>query len=63
MVSNRKQRPVLSEKHFLYKGVPDFENAENVLTLILLDVLMDSAYSTKVSELFTSQGLIIVTSI
>jgi len=35
------------------KGVPDFENPENVPTLVVLDYLMDSAYSTKVSELFT----------
>jgi len=35
------------------KGVPDFENPENVPTLIALDDLMDSAYSTKVSQLFT----------
>ena len=35
------------------KGVSDFENHENVPTLIVLDDLMDSAYSTKVSELFT----------
>ena len=35
------------------KGVPDFENPENVPTLIVLDDLMDSAYSTKVSQLFT----------
>ena len=35
------------------KGVPDFQNPENVPTLIVLDDLMDSAYSTKVSELFT----------
>jgi len=35
------------------KSVPDFENAENVPTLLVLDDLMDSAYSTKVSELFT----------
>jgi len=34
------------------KVVPDFENPENVPTLIVLDDLMDSAYSTKVSELF-----------
>ena len=27
------------------KGVPDFENPENVPTLIVLDDLMDSAYS------------------
>jgi len=35
------------------KGVPEFENPQNVPTLIMLDDLMDSAYSTKVSELFT----------
>ena len=35
------------------KGFPEFENPENVPTLIVLDDLMDSAYSTKVSELFT----------
>ena len=35
------------------KGVPEFENPENVPTLIVMDDLMDSAYSTKVSELLT----------
>jgi len=35
------------------KGVPDFENPENVPTLIVQDDLMDSAHSTKVSQLFT----------
>jgi hypothetical protein len=35
------------------KGAPDFDNPEHVPTLITLDDLMDSAYSTKVSELFT----------
>jgi hypothetical protein len=35
------------------KGVPDFENPENVPTLILLDDSMDSAYSTKGSQIFT----------
>jgi ABC-type dipeptide/oligopeptide/nickel transport system ATPase subunit len=34
------------------KGVPDFENPENVPMLIVLDDLMDSAYSIKVSQLF-----------
>jgi len=34
-------------------GVPDFENPENVSTLIVLDDLMDSAYSTNFSQLFT----------
>ena len=36
------------------KGVTDIENPENVLTLIVLDNLMDSTYTTKVSELFTN---------
>ena len=35
------------------KGVPDIENPENVATLIVLDDLMNFAYSTKVSQLFT----------
>jgi hypothetical protein len=35
------------------KGVPDFENPDNEPTLIVLNDLMDSAYSTKVSEFFT----------
>ena len=38
------------------KGAPEFENPENVPTLIVLDDLMDSAYSTKVSELFTKDS-------
>jgi hypothetical protein len=39
------------------KGVPDFENHENVPTLIVLDDLMDSLMdSTKVSELFTKES-------
>ena len=42
----------LQEVSFV-KGVPEFENPENLPTLIVLDDLMDSAYSTKVSELFT----------
>jgi len=37
----------------ILKGVLNFENPENVPTLIVLVDLMDSAYSTKVSELFT----------
>ena len=35
------------------KRVPVFEHPENAPTLIVLHNLMDSAYSTKVSELFT----------
>ena len=41
------------------KGVPDFENPENIPTLIMLDDLMDSAYSTIVSELFTKDRIIV----
>jgi hypothetical protein len=35
------------------KGVPEFNNPENVPTLIVLDDLMDSIFSSKFSELFT----------
>jgi hypothetical protein len=35
------------------KGVPEFENPDNVPTLIVLDDLMDSGCSAKVSELIT----------
>ena len=35
------------------KGVPEFENPEIIPTLIVLDDLMETAYSTKVSQLFT----------
>jgi len=38
------------------KGVPDFETPENIPTLMVLDDLMDSAYSTNVSELFTKRS-------
>jgi hypothetical protein len=44
---------IISKNVTFFKGVPDFENPENVTTLIVLDDLMDSAYSTKVSQLFT----------
>jgi len=43
------------------KGVREFENPENVPTLIVLDDLMDSAYSTKDSYL--PKDRIIVTSV
>jgi len=33
--------------------VPDFENPENIPTLIVLDDLMHTAYSRKVRQLFT----------
>ena len=35
------------------KGIPELENPENLPTLIVLHDFMISAYSTKVSELFT----------
>ena len=35
------------------KGVPQFHNPENVPKVIVLNDLMDCAYSTKFSELFT----------
>ena len=35
------------------KVEPEYENQENVPTLIVMDDLMDSAYATKVSELYT----------
>jgi ABC-type dipeptide/oligopeptide/nickel transport system ATPase subunit len=41
----------LKDVSFL-KGVPDFENLEHVPTIIVLDYLTDSAYSSKVCELF-----------
>ena len=34
------------------KCVPDYKNPENVPMLIVMDDLIDTAYSTKVSELF-----------
>jgi hypothetical protein len=38
------------------KGVPEFNNPENLPSLIVLDDLMDSAFSSKVSELFTNRS-------
>ena len=38
------------------KGVPEFENPENVITLIVLDDLMDSAHSTNGSGSFTKRS-------
>jgi len=35
------------------KGLPDFENPENIPILIVLDDLMDCAYPTKLSQIFT----------
>ena len=45
--------PASLVKRIIFKGVPEFEIPENVPTLIVLDDSMDSAYSTKMSELFT----------
>jgi len=49
----KTKRRITSKNVSFVKGVPDFENPVNVPTLIVLDDLIDSAYSTKVSELFT----------
>jgi ABC-type dipeptide/oligopeptide/nickel transport system ATPase subunit len=35
------------------KGLPEFENPDNKPTFIVLDDLMDTVYSTNVSQLFT----------
>ena len=48
-----EQRSLHSQNISFVKGLPEFENPENVPTLIALDDLMDPAYSTKVCELFT----------
>jgi hypothetical protein len=37
---------------WFFKDVPEFENPENASTLIVLDDLIDSAYSTGVSIFF-----------
>ena len=41
------------------KGVIDFENPENVPTLIVLDDLIDSAYSKKVSDYLPKNHIIV----
>jgi len=41
------------KKVSLVKGVSDFEIPESIPTLIVLDDLMDNAYSTKASQSFT----------
>jgi septin family protein len=38
------------------KGVPEVEKPDNKPTLIVLDDLMDTAYCTKVSQLFTKRS-------
>ena len=45
--------PHLLTNVLFVKVVPGIENSEKVPKLLVLDDLMDSAYSTKVSELFT----------
>ena len=42
----------LKSESFL-KGEPDFENTEHILTHLVLNDLMDSAYFINVSQLFT----------
>ena len=48
-----KTTPASLEKVSFLKGVPNCENPENVTTLTVFDDLMDSEYSTNVSESFT----------
>ena len=38
------------------KGVPAYENPENMPTIVLLNDLIGSAYSTKVSKLFNKES-------
>jgi hypothetical protein len=45
--------PVYLENVTFVKGVPEFQNPDSTPTLIVLDDLMDTAYSTQVSQLFT----------
>jgi hypothetical protein len=52
-VSSENNAPRHLKNVTFIKGVPGFENPENVPTLIVLDDLMDSAYSTNISQLFT----------
>jgi len=42
------------------KGVPDFENPENIPTLKVLVELMDSAYSTKVIQVSPKDRIIVI---
>jgi len=49
---SEKKAPHHLKSFSFFKGVPDFENPENLPTLIVLHDLMDSAYSTKANELF-----------
>ena len=41
------------------KVILDFENTENIPTLTVLSDLMNSAYSTKLSQLFTKDHIIV----
>ena len=50
---NENNAPHYLKSVSFVKGVPDFENPENVPKLIVLNDLMDCAHSTKVSELLT----------
>jgi predicted AAA+ superfamily ATPase len=50
---SEKNAPHHLKNVLFVKVVSDFENPENIPTLLVLDNLMNSAYSTKVSQLFT----------
>ena len=54
---NEKNAPDHLRNVSFVKGVPEYENPENVPTLIVLDKLMNSAYSTKVSELLSKDRI------
>jgi len=49
-------RPASFVKCIFVKRLLNFVKSENILMLIVLDNLMDSAYSTKVSKLFTKSS-------
>jgi len=42
------------------KGVPEFENPENVPTLILLHDFMDSTYSTNLANYLPKDSIILI---
>jgi hypothetical protein len=50
---SENKAPHQLQKISFVNGVPEFENPENVPTMIVLDDVMVSAYSTNVGELFT----------
>ena len=53
---SEKNTPQHLQNVSTFKGVPELENPETVHTNIVLGDLMGSAFSTKVSELFTNES-------